>query len=859
MAELPKYRPLGVSIASIPTVDFASTGAAQARVYSEISNRLDAMSRHMFSREEQQAKAAGTDIGAAQSEETLARLRDQNFADMTVRDQAAYLAATDAASTKVETEARRTMGEIVLRAEMENMTPQALQAELDDAAVGFASSVSSLSPVSSNRLFATLSRLKDAEYLGYSKSFIKNQIAQDQAQGIEGLDMITRNIETMARANPIGFDDVLDEEVANLEVYLAHQQFGPAEIAKQSIATRSRAHKARLRGMFEDVEGAAAQAVFIEGLQKDLEAGGDLTKGLDDKAASTLIGEFTQVYNGNVKTVKSRVTSLSSKVKSDVGSLVSKGAVPSVGVIEAFRVQAEELALDGGDVSKILETLDNAENDADFIRSLGGMSSDELRSERNALSEKQYEGTTSSELLRLGAVKQRLSELETENADVKKVLSPISVRLKKDISELEKVIDDFRPIPDGAFDNIDEALNILAAYDFDGADVIAFELNQIKLRAKNYEQLRSASPTDLAVVRSALAKQSDAEGASPELNRQINAIDSRIRAQNTALKSDPIDWAKETGAVSPDNIIANLVGKTFDERQEIYKERSEQADAFSAKMGRPAEYLDANEAATLANELKQSNVDERMALISEINNGFGINSFKVFGQISKDAPEIAHVAGLLNMGGNAQTAKDALRGLDLMRDGIVLRVSGQKTDATARAKARLGNMSRSPSTMKGILLTADAIYAARSGGEEIFNSRIYDTALQEASGMLTASDGRNYGGIVGFKGNGIVIPTNIAQEGTTFGADLDLDDVIDKMDQDDFVASAGGAFPLTQSGPVNFERLKDNINLVQKDDGSVAVLYERDDMMFGLTTPSGEEFTIDLRVLAQSVIDKRAD
>ena len=166
-------------------------------------------------------------------------------------------------------------------------------------------------------------------------------------------------------------------------------------------------------------------------------------------------------------------------------------------------------------------------------------------------------------------------------------------------------------------------------------------------------------------------------------------------------------------------------------------------------------------------------------------------------------------------------------------------------------------MSRSPSTMKGILLTADAIYAARSGGEETFNAGMYDTALQEAAGMLTASNGQAFGGIVEYKGNGIVIPTNIAQDSTTFGKDVDLEDVIEKMTEDDMMAAGGGSLPMSAAGEVNFERLKDQIDLVQKDDGSVAVRFERDGDIFGLTTPSGDEYTIDLRILAQSVIDKR--
>jgi hypothetical protein len=857
MAELPRYRPLGVSIPSVPTVDFVSAGRAQGDVYRSLGKSLDTMVEYVYKKQVDQAKISGAEMGATQPESVLERLRDQKLSSMGIEDRAAYETAVEALGLKVEVAARKKMGEISLLAAQENFTPQQLEQELNDASTGFADSISLLSPMAAVKMNAKLNNLKDAEVLGFSKQFLKDQKIADQAQGLEGLDMIADNLETMARSGMADFDLRLEEELADTAVYMAHQGFDPDDIAKQTIALRGNALKARLRGMFDDADGPSEQAIVINQIQKDLEEGGELTRGLDDKSASSVISEFTTARNAELKAVKTKVTSLKTDVNADVKAIVNKGAVPTAGVIAGFRAKAKKLAADGGDVSEILDILDNAESDADFVATLKDTPTNELTAMRNALAQKQYEGATSSDLLRLSAVKQRLSEAETQSSDIKKALKPVSAAVKRETAELEKVINDFKPVPDGAFDNIDRAVTILDASNIEGADVMAAELSQLKNRAQLYEKLRSASPNDLAVVRAELIKISDAEGTSPEINRQINAVDSRIRAQETALKSDPISWAKETGVVSPNNMIADLTGKTVSERLEIYKARSQEADIFADKMGRSAKYLDTNEAATLTNEFKESNVEGKLALIAEISNGFGVNSPKVFGEISKDAPEVAHVAGLINMGAKAQTAKDALRGLELMSDGIVLRVSGQKTNATERARARIGNMSRSPSTMKGILLTADAIYAARSGGEETFNAGMYDTALQEAAGMLTASNGQAFGGIVEYKGNGIVIPTNIVQDSTTFGKDVDLEDVIKKMTEEDLMAAGGGSLPMSAAGEVNFERLKNQIDLVQKDDGSVAVRFERDGDIFGLTTPSGDEYTIDLRILAQSVIDKR--
>jgi hypothetical protein len=48
MAELPKYRPLGVSIPSIPDVDFVSAGRAQGDVYRSIGKSLDKMVKYAY-------------------------------------------------------------------------------------------------------------------------------------------------------------------------------------------------------------------------------------------------------------------------------------------------------------------------------------------------------------------------------------------------------------------------------------------------------------------------------------------------------------------------------------------------------------------------------------------------------------------------------------------------------------------------------------------------------------------------------------------------------------------------------------------------------------------------------------------
>lgn len=51
MAELPKYRPLGVTIQPLPGVDFAAAGRAKASAYNEVTRGLDVMSKYVYEKQ----------------------------------------------------------------------------------------------------------------------------------------------------------------------------------------------------------------------------------------------------------------------------------------------------------------------------------------------------------------------------------------------------------------------------------------------------------------------------------------------------------------------------------------------------------------------------------------------------------------------------------------------------------------------------------------------------------------------------------------------------------------------------------------------------------------------------------------
>ena len=82
MAELPKYRPLGVGIPSVPTVDFVATGAAQARALDAVTKGLNSMSDYVYKKQVAQTQreaakyAFENPVTAEQIQDAISQGRD---------------------------------------------------------------------------------------------------------------------------------------------------------------------------------------------------------------------------------------------------------------------------------------------------------------------------------------------------------------------------------------------------------------------------------------------------------------------------------------------------------------------------------------------------------------------------------------------------------------------------------------------------------------------------------------------------------------------------------------------------------------------------------------------------------------
>jgi len=184
MAEkLPRYRPLGVGIPSIPTVDYAATGAMSARGLQSMSAALDRISQFAFKEAGEQAKLAGEEYGASNAP-TREQL-DEMVAGgeqiqpvggtFTIFDRAARKASLDAISNDLGVLAKEKIQAITLNAENKVISVSQMQQEIEGVVDGISSSLSQQSPAEARSLRAALALYGNNAITAQAKKAIKEQ------------------------------------------------------------------------------------------------------------------------------------------------------------------------------------------------------------------------------------------------------------------------------------------------------------------------------------------------------------------------------------------------------------------------------------------------------------------------------------------------------------------------------------------------------------------------------------------------------------------------------------------------------------------------------------------------------------
>ena len=203
MARLPRYRPLGIGVASLPSVNFAQTGQAQARVANTIASNLDRMSSFAFREAEVQAKLEGAEYGAANAP-TAQQLEDATTpaereelvpgGKGTVYDRAARSAAMETISLNLETAARKEITALRLTASASNMATSELQTKIDGVINGYSGALYDINPASSKRFRAGMSTVGNSAVVAHANKLAELKLKQDKVDAIAGIDTIKTSL-----------------------------------------------------------------------------------------------------------------------------------------------------------------------------------------------------------------------------------------------------------------------------------------------------------------------------------------------------------------------------------------------------------------------------------------------------------------------------------------------------------------------------------------------------------------------------------------------------------------------------------------------------------------------------------------
>jgi len=275
---------------------------------------------------------------------------------------------------------------------------------------------------------------------------------------------------------------------------------------------------------------------------------------------------------------------------------------------------------------------------------------------------------------------------------------------------------------------------------------------------------RSAVEAESAV--SGLKARTAEEGATTlgaERNRRADAF---LKNMNTQLKDDPLGWAERAGVVSVPPI-------DFADPSTLAA-RGDAAEAVGAHYGAAPVYLRPAERAALARNVEMGG-DAMLGAVNQITAGFGARAPAVLREVSKSAPVLAHVGGVLMNGGSPELAADVAEAVAMRRDPNFKPPNWKPQPFRDMAADVLGPaFAAAPDALRTAETTAKTAFEARVYRRGLSpdlgdadSKEAYERTLQEAAGATFDRAGVQYGG-VGTHGGGwlssgqkVVVPSDI--------------------------------------------------------------------------------------------------
>lgn len=811
MAQLPRYESAGIAIADIPQLNFAGLRES-FRTSQSLSAGLDRLSSFASKRAQESAiqQAAEYTVANPPTPEQLAQAKEGAFnpQDLVPGGGAVF----EKAVKKLQGEQLKN----VLYVETQNDYLQILNEVKDGKIVSDEELVLKLEAPKTGRS-KTLAQLDPESAMSYNALVAANgfqirkaaneqfelnfKLENDETtrQAVEsGLPLIREIVKQYGTSNPAALKEQISAITNNIE-----------SVARSGTS----AAKAHVKQLYDEMEGLAITA--LDKTQSDvvrLAASGNPKSELALSVALEEMSNYSDVMGispsnrekYNLKTIEDFHVA---RLQADYDKAPNK---------QAF-VNALQKDITKGPIGDLF---DKAGNPIKQDRLSRGIDLPKLESLTN-----QFQADIRAQEAKVNTLR---TELKGDITEANRILSLGSTVSQSEISSLAQRAQNLG-IPAG--DNLMRRINSLSTLN---QDTIAF---------------KKMSPIELKEAQFQLEKKTK-DGATLEDAERLNNLRGYISNFNESITKDPVS------AMSKSNVDVQTLnfGLPVKEFKLQVQDRVTQSKIFADRNGIKPKFLTNEEANSIATFIKEGNTEEQMAMIVKLTDSFGNNTPKVMAEVSKYAPEYAHIGGLAISTGNRNTVKDALNGIKQIQAGNVpFKVGGD--DAIKRdtlADSLGGAFANSPQTRSNIKNVADAIYTQRAitQGLTSFDSKVYESAFQEASGAVKGADNKLYGGIIEYNNKQMPIPNNIAQKEFT--------SIIDKATIEDYQSSANGELSDTRGVKYNLKRLKNAyLAPINTDEYYVyADDYTRTENPQQFYTKDGNPLIVNFRTLANRVKSK---
>lgn len=355
----------------------------------------------------------------------------------------------------------------------------------------------------------------------------------------------------------------------------------------------------------------------------------------------------------------------------------------------------------------------------------------------------------------------------------------------------------------------------------------------------------------IAAMRARIQK----EGASEAALTTLDVMEGLRDEMTKGLAEDPLTFASRAGVASVEPL--NFTDGTT--LSASLSERVADAAAVATHYGIEPKFFTPAEADGLKKMLKATPL-ALPSIVSALSAGLGTVTPKALAEISKDAPLLAHVAGLVHATGSQRVAVEIGEALDLRNQ------QGYKSTLPTPAKLQgaaaedLGaSLSVLPGTAAGTMETASALFEARALARGIavdeFDTAgsparvLYQEALDDVLGA-TRRDGVKYGGVTEVNGRETIAPPDIAAHS--------LEDMLAELSSDDLLFQRG--IGSANGVPIRIEDLRGG-QLVMTGQGRYRIALgdiEGGDPRF-VPDAAGGYFELDVSMLKKSQARRMGD